>query len=118
MFDLTNDDITIPTSNISLRSAPSYKSRVLDHILAKNFASAAFRLHTEDAIADLGTTQIFVMEGTPVINKRATTRPLKVALVDSRQVMSTHMCNIIINRLLFMLTGHIPNLSIASLFGI
>jgi hypothetical protein len=92
---------------------------MLDHILAKNFAGVAFRLHTKDAVADLGATQIFIMEGTPVINKRATTRPLKVTLSDGRQVMSTHMWDIIIKGLTFMLTGHIiPDLSIASLFGI
>jgi hypothetical protein len=118
-FDLDNDEITIPTSNVSLRSTPSYKPRALDHILAKNFAGAAFRLHTKDAIVDSGVTQIFVMEGTPVINKRVTTRPLKVTLADGHQVMSTHMCDIIIKGLPFMLTGYIiPDLSIASLFGI
>ncbi len=64
-------------------------------------------------------TQIFLIEGTPVVNKRATTRPLKVSLADGRQVMSTHMCNIHIYGLPFVLTGHIiPDLSIASLFGI
>jgi hypothetical protein len=118
-FNLDNDDITVPTSNVSSQSTPSYKSCALDHILAKNFVGAAFCLHTTDAIADLGATQIFVMEGTPVINKRVMTWPLKVALADGLQVMSTHMCNIIIKGLPFMLTGHIiPDLSIAFLFGI
>ena len=59
------------------------------------------------------------MDGTPVTNKRPTTRPLKVALADGRIVMSTHMCDIKINGLPTVLTGHIiPDLSIASLFGI
>jgi hypothetical protein len=59
------------------------------------------------------------MEGTNMINKQCTTYPLKVALAYGRQVMSTHMCNIKIDSLLFALTGHIiPNLSIALLFGI
>ncbi len=50
----------------------------------------------KDAIADSGTMQIFVMEGTLVINKCKTTQPLKVALADGRQVISTHMCDIYI----------------------
>jgi hypothetical protein len=42
-----------------------------------------------------------------------------VSLADGRQVMSTHMCDIHIDGLPFVLVGHIiPNLSIASLFGI
>jgi hypothetical protein len=71
------------------------------------------------AIADSGATQIFVMEGTPVVNKRPTSTPLKVALADGRHVLSTHMCDITIDGLPTVLTGHIiPELSIASLFGI
>ena len=45
--------------------------------------------------------------------------PLKVALADGRRLMSTHMCDIIILDLPTTLVGHIvPELSIASLFGI
>ncbi len=55
------------------------------------------------------------MDGTLVVNKHPTTRPLKVLLADGRQVMSTHMSDISINAL----AGHIiPDLSIALLFGI
>jgi hypothetical protein len=72
-----------------------------------------------EAIADSGATQIFVMDGTPVHNKQKTMCPLKVALADGRRVMSTHMCDIIIPGLPTTLVGHIvPELSIASLFGI
>ncbi len=74
---------------------------------------------SNEAIADSGATQIFVMDGIPVHNKQRTTCPLKVALADGRQVMSTHMCDIIILGLPTTLVGHIvPELSIASLFGI
>jgi hypothetical protein len=76
-------------------------------------------LKTGNAIADSGAMQIFVMEGTPVINNRATTNLLTVLFADGRQLLSTHMCNIHIKGLPFPLTGHIiPNLFIASLFGI
>jgi hypothetical protein len=63
--------------------------------------------------------QIFIMEGTPVLNKQITTCPLSVALADSRRVMSTHMCDIVLPGLPTTLVGHIvPELSIASLIGI
>ena len=74
---------------------------------------------SNEAIADLGATQIFVMDGIPVHNKQKTTCPLKVALANGRRVTSTHMCDIIIPGLPTKLVGHIvPELSIASLFGI
>jgi hypothetical protein len=63
--------------------------------------------------------QIFVIEGTPVINKRKMTQLFKVALANGRQVMSTYISDIYIEGLPTILTGHIiPSLSIASLFGI
>jgi hypothetical protein len=96
-----------------------YKARAIEHIVKNEIAGGAFRLTTNNAIADLGATQIFVMDGTPFINKRPTTRLFKVLLADGRQVMSTHMCDIRINGLPVVLTGHIiPDLSIALLFGI
>jgi len=74
---------------------------------------------SNEAIPDSGTTQIFIMDGTPVHNKQKTMRPLKVALADGRRIMSTHMCNMIIPGLPTTLVGHIvPELSIASLFRI
>ncbi len=92
-----------------------YKARAIEHIIKNEIADGVFRLTTDNAIADSGATQIFVMDGTPVVNKRLTTRPLKVSLADGRQVMSTHMCDILINGLPVVLTGHIiPDLSIAT----
>jgi hypothetical protein len=80
---------------------------------------AAYTIAPNDGIADSGVTQIFVMEGTPVFNKQITTCPLKVALADGHLVMSTHMCDIVLPGLPTTLVGHIvPELSIASLFGI
>jgi hypothetical protein len=97
-----------------------FRSRALNHFLkSNNFAGAMLPLKTGNVIADSGATQIFVMEGTLVINKRVTTNPLKVSLADGRQVSLTHMCNIRIKGLPSPLTGRIiPDLSIASLFGI
>ncbi len=59
---------------------------------APAFAGAVFNLKKKDSIADSGATQIFVMDGTPVINKWKTTCPLQVALADGCVVTSTHMC--------------------------
>ena len=71
------------------------------------------------AISYSGATQIFILEGTPVTNKHTTTCPLKVALANGRQVLSTHICDVDIPGLPVTLVGHIiPDLSIASLFGI
>jgi hypothetical protein len=82
-------------------------------------AYAAINIAPNEAIADSGATQIFVMEGTPILNKQKTTCLLKVALADGRRVLSTHMCDIVIPGLPLTLMGHnIPELSIASLFGI
>ena len=94
--------------------------QALNHIVqTENAGFAGLCLDTNNAITDSGATQIFVMDGTPVINKCPTTHPLKVALADGRIVLSTHMCDIKINGLQTVLTGHlIPDLSIASLFGI
>ena len=83
------------------------------------WAYAALTIASNEAIADSGATQIFVMDGIPVHNRQKTTCLLKVALADGRRVMSTHMCDIIIPGLPTTLVSHIvPELSIASLFGI
>jgi hypothetical protein len=120
-FIVDDDDITFVTSN---------KSNGLTTSLELAFSSFAPRqqskcayatmtIASNEAITDSGATQIFVMDGTPVHNKQKTTCPLKVVLADGRRVMSTHMCDIIIPGLPTTLMGHIvPELSIASLFGI
>jgi hypothetical protein len=118
---MDDDDITVPTSNVAdkCQTIKSYCTRALDHSVQQELAGGVFQLPTKHAIADSGPTQIFVMDGTPVINKRPTTQPLQVALADGQQVMSTHMCNIQIDGLPVTLTGHIIlDLSIALLFGI
>jgi hypothetical protein len=59
------------------------------------------------------------MEGADVKNKRPAIKPLTINLPDGRQIESTHRCDIDIPGLPTTLTGHIvPNLAIASLFGI
>ena len=111
-FDSKDDIDTVVASNVSppdIIAPPD--------VIA--FTQVAIPGSAPVAIADSGATQIFIMDGTPVINKRPTYCPLKVALADGQKVMSTHICDVDIPGLPVMLTGHIiPELSIASLFGI
>ncbi len=99
---------------MSIGSTGLYESHAPAHILTQSdFSGATFCLNIKDAIAESGTTQIFILEGTPVINEWKMTQPLKVALANGRQG------NIYIDGFPTVLMGHIiPNLSIASLFGI
>jgi len=105
-----DDDITVVTSNVSNGSKTSLESAFSSFAPRQQskWAYAMKAIASNEAIADLGATQIFVMDGTPVHNS-----------AGGCQVMSTHMCDIIIPGLPTTLVGHIiPELSIASLFGI
>ena len=95
---LDDDDITVVTSNVSNGSTASIKSAFSSFAPSQQskWAYAAMTITSNEAIADLGATQIFIMDGTPVHNKQKTMCLLKVALADGRRVMSTHMCDIII----------------------
>jgi hypothetical protein len=119
---IDNDDITIVTSNVSSGPTSSFSMAIslVDQALQTRYGSrngnaflfpppiliaapvqtskwayAAITITSNEAIADLGATQIFVMDGTPVHNKQQMMCPCKAALADGRQVMSTHMCDII-----------------------
>ncbi len=62
---------------------------------------------------------VFFKTGVPVDNKQPATYPLTVNLSDGCQVKSTHTCDVVVPGLPRLLVGHIvPNLAIASLFGI
>jgi hypothetical protein len=111
---INDDDITVVTSNV-LDGLTSGFSMAFSSIAQKqqSKAYAAFNIPLNEAIADLGATQIFVMEGTPVLNKQKTMCPLKVALANGRWVLSAHMCDIVIPGLPATLVGHIiPELSL------
>ncbi len=104
---------TVTASNTRL-SVILDKHRMLQQLIsAPAFTGAVFKLRSKHAIADSGATQIFIMEGTPVVNKQCTTCSLQILLANGHQVMSTH-CGLPVT-----LTGHIiPELSLALLFGI
>ncbi len=79
----------------------------------------ALTIATNQAIADTGATSIFTMDGLDIFKKRVARKPLTINLPDGKQIMSTHICDIIIPGLPTVLTGHIvPSLRVASLIGI
>ena len=104
-----DDDITVVTSNVSDGLTKSLESAFSSFAPRQElkWAYAAMTIASNEAIADLGATQIFVMDSIPVHNKQKTTCPLKVALANGHGVMSTHMCDIIIPGLPTTLVGHI-----------
>ncbi len=108
-FIVDNDDITVVTSNVSngLTTSLELAFSLFAPRQQSKCVYATMTIASNEAIADSGATQIFVMDGTPVHNKRKTTCPLKVALADEHWVMSTHMCDIIIPSLPTTLVGHI-----------
>jgi hypothetical protein len=130
MDNTTNENVKIFVSSDNLSYPTENHFVVLDEdqaIVTSNkstainsaFAGAIFPLCTPDAITDSGAMQIFIMEGTPLQNKRPTSSTLQVTLADGCKVLLMHECDIHIDGLPVMLTGHIiPELSIASLFGI
>ncbi len=79
----------------------------------------ALTIATNKAIANMGATSIFKMEGADVDNKCPATVPLTINFPNGKRVQSTHVCDIWIPGLPTVLTGHIvPLLRIASLIGI
>jgi hypothetical protein len=107
-----DDNVTVIKSN-TLSTTSTHNANT--HALAATNVT----LQTKDAIVDSGATQIFIMEHMPIVNKRITCAPLKVALADGCKVFSTHECDVHTRGLPTVLTGHIiPDFLIAFLFGI
>jgi hypothetical protein len=78
----------------------------------------AITIASTQAIADTGATSIFIMEGAKVVNKRCTSKPLSINMPDGRKMKLTHICDITIPGLPYVLTGHIvPHLTVASLWA-
>jgi hypothetical protein len=71
------------------------------------------------AIANTGTTSIFIMDRVDVENKCVTKIPIVMNLPDGQCITSTYICDICIPGLPTILNGHIvPNLALALLIGI
>jgi hypothetical protein len=80
-LDDIDDDAMVIFSNMSSNkhSLKSFKVQALNDLVKnENAMFAGLRLDTHGAIADSRATQILVMDGTPLVNKCPTTRPLKV----------------------------------------
>jgi hypothetical protein len=70
-------------------------------------------------VADTGATLVMVMKGTPMKNICPATNPLNINLPNGKVVKSTHVCNLKVLGLPYVLKGHIiSNLTVASLIGI
>jgi hypothetical protein len=131
-LNVDDDDVTVITSNTTAaiktrrNSNNAIPKRSSQHQSMAATARALFGapghsnlLKLLHAIMDTGATAIFIMEGTPVENKRIATKPLTINLPDGSKIKSSHCCDVTIPGLPVTLTGHIvPSLSIASLIGV
>jgi hypothetical protein len=107
-----NNNVMVVTSNIS--SQPPM-TEVAGFVLR----TQRIDIDVSHGIAGTGATLVFVQDGVPVVNKQPAKNPLTFNLPDRQQVQSTHTCNVVVPGLPSPLVGHIiPNLAIASLFGI
>jgi hypothetical protein len=121
-----DDNITTVTSNCTHHWPTPQQVWPLTAMAARTLFGSpmpqylnALTIATNQAVADMGATSIFIMEGADVNNKRPTTVPLTINLPDGKWVQSTHVCDIRIPGLPTVLTGHIvPSLRIAFLIGI
>jgi hypothetical protein len=123
-----NDDTTVVTSNCSsLDCVIPHRPQMQGWATAaralfgptSHKALNVITIATTHAIADTGTTSIFIMDGINVGNKQTALKPLTISLSDGRRVLSTHVCDIAIHGLPTVLTRHIVlDLAIASLVGI
>jgi hypothetical protein len=71
------------------------------------------------AVANTGTTSIFVMAGAPANNIHVATKPICISLSDGKKIVSTHTCDADILGLAHKLIGHIvPEMKLGSLLSI
>jgi hypothetical protein len=94
-------------------------------IVASNCASAvehhanAMQIAPTHAVANTGTTSIFIMAGAPTDNIRVVTKPIHISFPDGKKIVSTHVCDVNIPGLPHKLIGHIVlDMKMASLLGI
>jgi hypothetical protein len=131
LIDSNEDDFTIITSNaladthISMtshsRHTPPTLAATARHIFGTPTLqySNVITIATNQAIAHTSAMSIFIMDGLDMVNKRVAKKPLTINFPDGKQIMSMHICNIIILGLPTVLTGHIaPLLKVASLIKI
>jgi hypothetical protein len=94
-------------------------------IVASNCASAVkhhangMRIAPTHAVANTGTTSIFIMACAPANNICMATKPIHISLPDGKKIVLTNICDVDIPGLPHKLIGHIvPDMKMASLLGI
>jgi hypothetical protein len=82
---LSDDNITVVTSNVlaSFLHAVVAPAFTIDAHLPSHFLNA-ITIAYSCAIADTGTTSIFIKEGVDVANKRVAVKPLMINLPDGK----------------------------------
>jgi hypothetical protein len=129
-FNSNKDEVTIVTSNVlaithistttHLCRSPPTLTATARHIFGTPTPQYlnALTIATNQAIADTGTMSIFIMDGLVMVNKRVARTLLTINLPDGKQIMSMHICNMIIPGLPTVLTGHIiPSLMLHPSLG-
>ena len=114
-----------PTQNIVVDSDST--TVVTDNLSSQRIQICASSVHPRKpsipithAVADTGVTSVMIMKKTPNMkNVRLATHPLTINLPDGTMVKSTHICDLEIPGLPYVLEGHImPDLTVALLVGI
>ena len=93
--DVDDDDVTVIASNTTkaVKSRTKITKAIPPHSVQRLSMAATARAlfgapghnslqKLSHAIMDTGATEIFIMEGTPVENKRIATKPLTINLPD------------------------------------
>ena len=106
-----DDDTTVVTENLSSKC---------QQICAPSVHPRKPSIPITHAVANTGATSITIMQKTPNMkNVRLATKPLTINLPDGTMVKSTHIYDLEIWELSYVLEGHIvPDLTVASLVGI
>ena len=106
-----DDNTTVVTDNLSSKR---------QHICALSVHPRKQSIPITHAVADTGATSVMIMKKTSNMqNVRLGTSPITINLPDGTIVKSTHICDLKIPGLPYVLEGHIvPDLTVASLVGI
>ena len=110
-----DDDVMVVTSNRSPRQTTNMTAARRSPLMAATARTIfgtpmpqylnELTIAANKAIADTGTTAIFVMDNVDVDNKRIATKPFKINLPGGTTIWSTHVCDIKISGLPRILTA-------------
>ena len=98
IVDVDDDDQTVVTDNLSSKR---------QQICASSVHSRKPSIPITHAVADTGATSEMIMKKTPNMkNVRLATNPLTINSPDGKMVKSTHICDLEIPGLPYVLEGH------------